>query len=629
MYIGMVSLHIRNIPLSRQLLLFLISSIFHFNHLWCGAEAESIKYSHGPLVSSLNVRSLDYDTPTKVAASSSGVFEEDATNADFGTTAKNAASSTAAALESPTDTGGEIAVPKTFPLSAQEPTCEQLRAMWIFSKRQSRAAEITNEIPTYRDPFAYNVWDPYYSTTRNMGGGVRMLPRYNDRSRSPVFGRVISREPIMPPRVNIGHHQRHYGVDGSNFAGSSSRIYGAETKGTPSYHGAGGSSRRPLKYRHVGSNNAATNAGNSGSPNSVNVQGSFQRLKELIWTERAKELTQQRRAEELAARAAVLKEITNGQNVQSSYKHTSKSESPLLDENRSPDRDIYQHLNDDRMSIATGQARYIDKNYGKKKNSNTYLSSSSNNDTNKRKNAKTNYKGNGRRDNSKDGVKEVGSYVATGGAGTSSMRSSMITNKNRSIENNDKQRSLSIVPNGNRGSSATIAHSSSYFDDDQSIGIPRTYPMRSSHFRERNRALIREDNPMERKSDISFSRKIRTQLQSEMSNKKTTLFERLIKDFNTHYYSPGNASEYLQDHTFFEDGTESENISETEDLFSDEASKALPSSVSAVYNINAGKRLDTFGISEQSATKIQGWDRQNNPEVTSDAVGLYDYFYIY
>nr|XP_036231852.1 uncharacterized protein LOC118683427 isoform X1 [Bactrocera oleae] len=159
------------IQLSRQLLLFLISSIFHFNHLWRGAEAESIKYSHGPLLSSLNARSMDYGTPTKVAASSSGVFEVDATNAGLGTTVNNAASAAAAALESPADTGGEIVVPKTFPLSAQEPTCEQLRAMWIFSKRQSRAAEITNEIPTYRDPFAYNVWEPYYSTTRNMGGG--------------------------------------------------------------------------------------------------------------------------------------------------------------------------------------------------------------------------------------------------------------------------------------------------------------------------------------------------------------------------------------------------------------------------------------------------------------------------
>lgn len=43
----------------------------------------------------------------------------------------------------------------------EEPSCEQLRAMWRYSKRQSRAVEITNEIPTYRDPFAYNVWEPY------------------------------------------------------------------------------------------------------------------------------------------------------------------------------------------------------------------------------------------------------------------------------------------------------------------------------------------------------------------------------------------------------------------------------------------------------------------------------------
>lgn len=43
----------------------------------------------------------------------------------------------------------------------EEPSCEELRAMWRYSKRQSRAAEITNEIPTYRDPFSYNVWEPY------------------------------------------------------------------------------------------------------------------------------------------------------------------------------------------------------------------------------------------------------------------------------------------------------------------------------------------------------------------------------------------------------------------------------------------------------------------------------------
>jgi hypothetical protein len=67
-------------------------------------------------------------------------------------------------------TGGEIM--KSPSLNLHEPSCEELRAMWQFSKRQSRASEITNEIPTYHDPFSYNVWDPPYypTTTRSMGG---------------------------------------------------------------------------------------------------------------------------------------------------------------------------------------------------------------------------------------------------------------------------------------------------------------------------------------------------------------------------------------------------------------------------------------------------------------------------
>lgn len=42
-------------------------------------------------------------------------------------------------------------------------------------------------------------------------------------------------------------------------------------------------------------------------------RGSFNRLKELVWTERARELEQQRKNEAIAARAAILKDITNGQ----------------------------------------------------------------------------------------------------------------------------------------------------------------------------------------------------------------------------------------------------------------------------------------------------------------------------
>lgn len=67
---------------------------------------------------------------------------------------------------------GEIWAPRAAAqLGPNEPSCEALRAMWRFSKRQSRAAEMTNELPTFRDPFAYNVWDPYVPTARSTMGG--------------------------------------------------------------------------------------------------------------------------------------------------------------------------------------------------------------------------------------------------------------------------------------------------------------------------------------------------------------------------------------------------------------------------------------------------------------------------
>jgi hypothetical protein len=68
--------------------------------------------------------------------------------------------------------GGSGEIAKSTSLNLNEPSCEELRAMWQFSRRQSRASEITNEIPTYHDPFSMNVWDPYpYPTaTRSLGG---------------------------------------------------------------------------------------------------------------------------------------------------------------------------------------------------------------------------------------------------------------------------------------------------------------------------------------------------------------------------------------------------------------------------------------------------------------------------
>lgn len=69
---------------------------------------------------------------------------------------------------------------------SKEPSCEELRAMWRFSKRQSRAAEVTNEIPTYRDPFAFNVWEEYGARPRSAGRG---FGRYR---KPPVYGKVCN-----------------------------------------------------------------------------------------------------------------------------------------------------------------------------------------------------------------------------------------------------------------------------------------------------------------------------------------------------------------------------------------------------------------------------------------------------
>ncbi|ALC48110.1 CG32017 [Drosophila busckii] len=199
-----------------------------------------------------------------------------------------------------------------------------------------------------------------------------------------------------------------------------------------------------------------------GNLNSVAVQGSFQKLKELIWTERAKELTQQRRAEELAARAAVLKEIANGQNIQASYKpaFSMHSDSILMDENRTPDRNA---IHDERMSIVS------DQRFGSNHNKNGHRNIVSTAAT----------------------IRRIGNSYATGtafshkdsGTGAGSIFS---LNVNPS---NQKTNSRLKIP-------ATELRVDNLSENNQAvIGIPRTYPIRQSYFRERNRSLLKQNSP--------------------------------------------------------------------------------------------------------------------------------------
>lgn len=80
-------------------------------------------------------------------------------------------------------------------------------------------------------------------------------------------------------------------------------------------------SQRRVQYRFPGpspGNSPHANAvvarmsGSTSPLNATPQRGSFMKLKELVWTERARELAHQRRNEEMQARAAVLKELANG-----------------------------------------------------------------------------------------------------------------------------------------------------------------------------------------------------------------------------------------------------------------------------------------------------------------------------
>ncbi|XP_046747518.1 uncharacterized protein LOC124411972 [Diprion similis] len=180
----------------------------------------------------------------------------------------------------------------------EEPSCEELRAMWRYSKRQSRAAEITNEIPTYRDPFSYNVWEPYLDRTQSslVYRGPTGPARVRGAGGVPIFGRIIHK---APP----GHQLRNAMPDRTRAFEEVTRHYG-----TVNRHPAQSPRRRPMNFRHVG----GASPSSQDSISHVPQAGSFQHLKELIRTERARELQEQRIAEEVAARAAAIKEMTNG-----------------------------------------------------------------------------------------------------------------------------------------------------------------------------------------------------------------------------------------------------------------------------------------------------------------------------
>lgn len=155
---------------------------------------------------------------------------------------------------------------------------------------------------------------------------LRLNPRYRVLSR-PTYGRVVHKEPIKPFReVPVSRTRSYNYKDISRLYGKSENTHNRPWAGAAAISatsaggnlGIGGgklqSPRRRMQAAHLRFAGAMAPTSMNGQNALLTPQkGSFQRLKELIWTERARELAQQRKAEEMIARAAVLKEIANGQ----------------------------------------------------------------------------------------------------------------------------------------------------------------------------------------------------------------------------------------------------------------------------------------------------------------------------
>lgn len=201
-----------------------------------------------------------------------------------------------------------------------EPTCEELRAMWRYSKRQSRAAEKSNELPMYRDPFSYNIWEtrpseyfqpvlahrgeslhnikiilqyfgflfltleigplssqsdkPYRPIIMYSESHVDGQPRSRGAGGPPIYGRMVHKAPS-------GNRLRNGMPDRTKAFEEVTRHYGTINRNPSSSH------RRVTSFRVGG--------GISPPLSQVPQAGRFQHLKELIKTERARELHVSRR----------------------------------------------------------------------------------------------------------------------------------------------------------------------------------------------------------------------------------------------------------------------------------------------------------------------------------------------
>ncbi|XP_071571804.1 uncharacterized protein [Temnothorax nylanderi] len=209
-------------------------------------------------------------------------------------------------------------------LDLTEPSCDELRAMWRYTKRQSRAAKTTNGYPMYS--FNPNIW-----------------PRtavFPDRIK---LSRGYTRDIVAPTRLKLREELegRHAGRPRSRAAGGAP-IYGRMVHKAP----AGNRLRNAMRMsparmkiienlsRHFGTvntgpytpNNRRTSFRVGGISPQVPQAGSFETLKNLLQAERARELQEQHLAEEMIAKAAAFRESKDQINEEQHLKQQSRKQ---------------------------------------------------------------------------------------------------------------------------------------------------------------------------------------------------------------------------------------------------------------------------------------------------------------
>ncbi|XP_070168842.1 uncharacterized protein [Polyergus mexicanus] len=188
-------------------------------------------------------------------------------------------------------------------LDLTEPSCDELRAMWRYTKRQSRAAKTTNRYPVY--PYNPNIW-----------------PRTKLPQRS-IYSSGYMRDVVAPTRLKFREELegRYSGRPRSRAAGGAP-IYGRMVHKAPAgsrwRSGMHGPSRKAME--ELARNYGIVNTGpyspsvtsfriGGGMPAKTQVPqtGSFEALKDLIKAERARELQEQHITEEMEAKVAAFK----------------------------------------------------------------------------------------------------------------------------------------------------------------------------------------------------------------------------------------------------------------------------------------------------------------------------------